>query len=49
MSTRRTFQALGIAVNDELSALDALLRSLPLCLTIARIKALSLIPPSRSA
>jgi hypothetical protein len=26
MSTRRTFQALRIAVNDEFSALDALLR-----------------------
>ena len=32
MSIRRTFQALRIAVNDELSALDALLRSLPQCL-----------------
>ncbi len=32
MSTRRTFQALRIAVNDEFSALDALLRLLPQCL-----------------
>jgi 16S rRNA (cytosine1402-N4)-methyltransferase len=32
MSVRRTFQALRIAVNDELSKLDALLRSLPQCL-----------------
>jgi 16S rRNA (cytosine1402-N4)-methyltransferase len=32
MSVRRTFQALRIAVNDEFSKLDALLRSLPQCL-----------------
>lgn len=32
-SIRRTFQALRIAVNDEFSTLDALLRSLPQCLT----------------
>jgi 16S rRNA (cytosine1402-N4)-methyltransferase len=32
MSSRRTFQALRIAVNDEFSALEALLRSLPQCL-----------------
>ena len=30
---RRTFQALRIEVNDEFSALDALLRNLPLCLS----------------
>jgi 16S rRNA (cytosine1402-N4)-methyltransferase len=33
MSVRRTFQALRIAVNDEFSTLDSLLRSLPACLT----------------
>ena len=33
MSVRRTFQALRIAVNDEFSSLDWLLRSLPECLT----------------
>ena len=33
MSVRRTLQALRIAVNDEFSALDWLLRSLPECLT----------------
>jgi len=32
-SIRRTFQALRIAVNDEFSMLDALLRSLPHCLS----------------
>jgi 16S rRNA (cytosine1402-N4)-methyltransferase len=32
MSVRRTFQAIRITVNDELAALDALLRSLPHCL-----------------
>jgi 16S rRNA (cytosine1402-N4)-methyltransferase len=32
MSVRRTLQALRIAVNDEFSALDSLLRSLPQCL-----------------
>jgi 16S rRNA (cytosine1402-N4)-methyltransferase len=32
LSVRRVFQALRIAVNDELSALDTLLRNLPACL-----------------
>ena len=32
MSVRRTFQALRVAVNDELAVLDALLRDLPHCL-----------------
>lgn len=32
MSVRRTLQALRIAVNDELSALDGLLRAVPKCL-----------------
>jgi 16S rRNA (cytosine1402-N4)-methyltransferase len=32
LSVRRTFQALRIAVNEEFSALDALLRNLPYCL-----------------
>jgi 16S rRNA (cytosine1402-N4)-methyltransferase len=33
LSVRRTFQALRIAVNDEYAVLDALLRSLPQCLS----------------
>jgi 16S rRNA (cytosine1402-N4)-methyltransferase len=32
LSVRRTFQALRIAVNDELGVLDSLLRKLPMCL-----------------
>jgi 16S rRNA (cytosine1402-N4)-methyltransferase len=32
LSVRRTFQALRVAVNDEFSSLDALLRALPQCL-----------------
>ena len=32
MSVRRTFQALRVAVNDEFSALEALLRQVPHCL-----------------
>jgi 16S rRNA (cytosine1402-N4)-methyltransferase len=32
MSSRRTFQALRIAVNDEFAALEALLQALPHCL-----------------
>ena len=35
ISVRRTFQALRIAVNDELSVLDSLLRFLPHCLNPA--------------
>ena len=35
LSVRRVFQALRIAINDELSGLDALLRQLPACLNPA--------------
>ena len=34
MSVRRTLQALRIAVNDELTALDRLLHALPSCLAL---------------
>jgi 16S rRNA (cytosine1402-N4)-methyltransferase len=33
LSTRRVFQALRICVNEEFTALDALLRQLPECLS----------------
>ena len=36
MSVRRSLQALRIAVNDEFSALDGLLRALPRCLAAGR-------------